>query len=64
MALPVPTWILIAKNHAVVPGGLRLILDSQSDLTIVAEVENYVARRAADTVRTWRATPTNCLSHA
>ncbi|HEX2704048.1 MAG TPA: response regulator transcription factor [Solirubrobacteraceae bacterium] len=40
MPVPFPVRILIADDHAVVRGGLRLLLDSEPDLKIVAEVDN------------------------
>lgn len=38
--MPAPVRILIADDHAVVRGGLRLVLDNEPDLTVVAEAEN------------------------
>jgi DNA-binding NarL/FixJ family response regulator len=38
--MAVPVRILIADDHAVVRGGLRLVLDQEPDLAVVAEVEN------------------------
>ncbi|MEU8379416.1 response regulator transcription factor, partial [Streptosporangium sp. NPDC048865] len=35
-----PTRILLADDHALVRRGLRLILDSEPDLTVVAEAAN------------------------
>jgi DNA-binding NarL/FixJ family response regulator len=40
MPVPFPVRILIADDHAVVRGGLRLVLDQEPDLEIVAEVDN------------------------
>jgi DNA-binding NarL/FixJ family response regulator len=40
MPVPFPVQILIADDHAVVRGGLRLLLDNEPDLKIVAEVDN------------------------
>ncbi|MFD8206239.1 response regulator [Streptomyces sp. NPDC059695] len=34
---PAPTRILLADDHALVRGGVRLILDAEPDLTVVAE---------------------------
>jgi DNA-binding NarL/FixJ family response regulator len=38
--MAVPVRILIADDHAVVRGGLRLVLDQEPDLAVVAEAEN------------------------
>ncbi len=43
MPIPFPVNILIADDHAVVRGGLRLVLDPQPDLTVVAEAEDGAA---------------------
>ncbi len=40
MPIPFPVNILIADDHAVVRSGLRLLLDPQPDLKVVAEAEN------------------------
>lgn len=40
MPVPFPARILIADDHAVVRGGLRLLLDREPDLDIVAEADN------------------------
>jgi DNA-binding NarL/FixJ family response regulator len=40
MPVPFPVRILIADDHAVVRSGLRLVLDKEPDLEIVAEVDN------------------------
>jgi DNA-binding NarL/FixJ family response regulator len=40
MPVPFPVRILIADDHAVVRGGLRLLLDKEPDMEIVAEVDN------------------------
>ena len=40
MPIPFPVNILIADDHAVVRSGLRLVLDPQPDLKVVAEAEN------------------------
>ncbi|KAF0847253.1 response regulator [Nocardia caishijiensis] len=48
-----PTRILLADDHALVRSGLRLILDNEPDLTVVAEAANgydAVTALAADTV--------------
>lgn len=37
---PEPTRILLADDHAVVRRGLRLVLDAEPDLTVVAEAED------------------------
>ncbi|MDF5752640.1 response regulator transcription factor [Spongiactinospora sp. TRM90649] len=37
---PIPTRILLADDHALVRRGLRLILDAEPDLTVVAEAAN------------------------
>ncbi|GEC10177.1 DNA-binding response regulator [Streptomyces spinoverrucosus] len=40
MPEPTPTRILLADDHALVRRGVRLILDSEPDLTVVAEADN------------------------
>ena len=40
MPAPFPARIIIADDHAVVRSGLRLVLDSEPDLKIVAEADN------------------------
>ncbi|HEU0305278.1 MAG TPA: response regulator transcription factor [Gaiellaceae bacterium] len=37
MSVPLPTRILLADDHAVVRRGLRLVLDAEPDLKVVAE---------------------------
>ena len=37
MAVPLTTKILLADDHAVVRRGLRMVLEAQPDLTVVAE---------------------------
>jgi DNA-binding NarL/FixJ family response regulator len=37
MTVPLKTRILLADDHAVVRGGLRMVLDAQPDLEVVAE---------------------------
>jgi DNA-binding NarL/FixJ family response regulator len=45
-----PTRILLADDHALVRRGLRLILDAEPDLTVVAEAANGTEAVAAATV--------------
>jgi DNA-binding NarL/FixJ family response regulator len=40
MPIPFPVRILVADDHAVVRSGLRLLLDGEPDLRLVAEVDN------------------------
>jgi DNA-binding NarL/FixJ family response regulator len=40
MPIPFPTRILVADDHAVVRKGLRLVLDGEPDLKVVAEAED------------------------
>ena len=40
MPIPFPVRILVADDHAVVRSGLKLVLDPQPDLKVVAEAEN------------------------
>ena len=40
MPAPVPVRILVADDHAVVRGGLRLLLEKAADLSVVAEAED------------------------
>ncbi|MBF6135111.1 response regulator transcription factor [Nocardia otitidiscaviarum] len=40
MNAPAPTRVLLADDHALVRSGLRLILDAEPDLTVVAEAAN------------------------
>lgn len=44
--------VLIADDHAILRAGLRMLIDSQSDMTVVAEAENGEdATRIAEEVR-------------
>ncbi|MFI6472883.1 response regulator [Streptomyces sp. NPDC050516] len=52
MTTPDLTRILLADDHALVRRGVRLILDSEPDLTVVAEADN-----GAEAVRLARDTP-------
>ncbi|MFI6051211.1 response regulator [Streptomyces violascens] len=52
MTTPDPTRILLADDHALVRRGVRLILDSEPDLTVVAEADN-----GAEAVSLARETP-------
>ncbi len=40
LPIPFPVQILVADDHAVVRNGLKLVLDQQPDLRVVAEAEN------------------------
>lgn len=40
MTVPLVTRILLADDHAVLRGGLRMILDAQADLRVVAEASD------------------------
>ena len=40
MTIPFPTRVLVADDHAVVRKGLKLVLEGEPDLEVVAEVEN------------------------
>ncbi|WP_280414663.1 response regulator transcription factor [Nocardia carnea] len=40
MTAPAPARILLADDHALVRSGLRMILDAEPDLTVVAEAAN------------------------
>ncbi|GAA1374595.1 response regulator [Streptomyces beijiangensis] len=40
MTAPVPTRILLADDHGLVRRGVRLILENEPDLTVVAEADN------------------------
>src|SRR5262245_57457293 len=40
MMSPLPTRILLADDHALVRSGLRMILDAEPDLRVVAEAAN------------------------
>lgn len=40
MTTPLETRILLAEDHALVRGGLRLVLDAEPDLAVVAEAED------------------------
>ena len=42
MAIPLTTKILLADDHAVVRRGLRMVLEAQPDLTVVAEAGDGV----------------------
>ena len=51
---PLKTRILLADDHAVVRRGLRLVLESEPDLEVVAEVgDGAEAVRARASARTW-----------
>ena len=53
MSVPLKTRILLADDHAVVRRGLRLVLDAEPDLEVVAEVgdgAHAVARASQDDV--------------
>ena len=78
MAVPLTTQILLADDHAVVRRGLRMVLEAQPDLTVVAEagdgieaVERGPARagrprghRRRDAARAPASTPrASCSSH-
>ena len=52
MTVPDPTRILLADDHALVRRGVRLILDQESDLTVIAE-----AADGAEAVELARADP-------
>jgi DNA-binding NarL/FixJ family response regulator len=43
MPVPLRTRILLADDHALVRGGLKMLLDSQPDLTVVAEADDGAA---------------------
>ncbi|WP_306363612.1 response regulator transcription factor [Nocardia sp. CC227C] len=51
MNAPAPTRILLADDHALVRSGLRLILDAEPDLAVVAEAANgaEAVRQLSDT---------------
>ena len=40
MTVPLKTRILLADDHAMVRGGLRMVLDAEPDLEVVAEAED------------------------
>ena len=44
-----PTRILLADDHALVRRGLRMILDAEPDLTVVAEAADGTEAVAAST---------------
>jgi DNA-binding NarL/FixJ family response regulator len=48
--IPLRTRILLAEDHAVVRGGLRMVLDAQPDMEVVAEAGDgaEAVRRGAD----------------
>ena len=53
MTTPLKTRILIADDHPIVLNGLRMVLDAQSDLEVVAEAtdgEEAVARALAEDI--------------
>lgn len=53
MSLPLVTRVLLADDHAVVRAGLRLVLDAEPDMRVVAEVSDgaqAVERALADEV--------------
>src|SRR5690606_15559935 len=40
MAVPLKTRIMLADDHAVVRGGLRMVLDAEPDLEVVCEASD------------------------
>jgi DNA-binding NarL/FixJ family response regulator len=42
MSVPLKTRILLADNHAIVRGGLRMVLDAEPDLEVVHEASDGV----------------------
>ena len=59
---PLKTRILLADDHALVRRGLRLVLDAEPDLEVVAEAgDGAEAVRLALTPRsTWRSSTSRC----
>ena len=58
-----PTRILLADDHAVVRRGLRLVLEGEPDLRVVAEAGDgaeAVAARAPDPTSTSRCSTSRC----
>ena len=57
--------VLIADDHGVVRGGLRLLLDRQADMEVVGEAADgaeAVAADARDCAPTWRSSTSRCRS--
>lgn len=59
---PVPTRILLADDHALVRRGVRLILDGEPDLTVVAEAGDGAgpSRWPANTAPIWPSSISRC----
>ena len=61
--MPTPTRILLADDHGLVRRGLRLILDGEPDLTVVAEAADGAAGRRARgraAISTWPSWTSRC----
>ena len=60
--VPLKTRVLLADDHAVVRRGLRLVLDTEPDLEVVAEAGDgaeAVARRSR-AISIWRSSTSRC----
>ena len=63
MTVPLKTRILLADDHPMVRRGLRMVLDAEPDLTVVAEAGDgaeAVQARARDTRSTSRCSTWRC----
>ena len=59
---PEPTRILLADDHALVRRGVRLILDGEPDLTVVAEAGDgaEAVEQARPAASTWPSSTSPC----
>ena len=64
MPVPLSTRILLADDHALVRGGLKMVLESQPDLTVVAEAGDGAEALEVGlrTRSTWQCLTSRCRS--
>ena len=57
-----PARILLADDHALVRSGLRMIIDAEPDLTVVAEAADGSEALTCSTARrpTWQSSISRC----
>ena len=62
MTTPLKTRILIADDHPIVLRGLRMVLDAQPDLEVVAEATDgdQAVEQASRARSTWRSSTSPC----
>ena len=64
MTVPLKTRILLADDHTIVRGGLKLVLDAQPDLEVVAEASDGAEAVELVIYRVVQESLTNALRHA